>query len=123
MAQAAIGVERGEHRAIRHEQAFDIGAEGFGHLADAALPFAGLARLHAGKVIEPDAGMRIDDAERLVLLLHVLEKARQHCMLQHVGVVSRVVGVAVVHARNTKNAPAQISAKPITWFMVMAWPR
>ena len=67
--------------------------------------------------------MRIDDAERLVLLLHVLEKARQNCMLQHVGVVPRVVGVAVVHARNTKKAPAQISEKPITWFMVMAWPR
>ena len=69
------------------------------------------------------AGMRVDDAERLVLLLQLFDQPRQHRVLQHVGVVPRMIGVTVVHPRNTKKAPAQISEKPMMWFTVMAWPR
>src|SRR5882757_5103018 len=41
--------------------------------------------------------MGVDDAKRLVLLSEIVEQARQHDMLDDVGEISGVVGVAVVH--------------------------
>ena len=34
-------------------------------------------------------------------------------VFQHIGMISGVVGMTVVHPRNTKKAPAAISAKPM----------
>src|SRR5690606_23491948 len=41
--------------------------------------------------------MGVDDAEGAGLALQVLDDARQHRMLEHVGEVSGVEGVAVIH--------------------------
>jgi hypothetical protein len=42
--------------------------------------------------------MGVDNPKRLFLLLQVLDDARQHRMLDDIGKVSGVIGVAVVHA-------------------------
>jgi hypothetical protein len=42
--------------------------------------------------------MGVDDADRRVLLLQIEDDPRQHRMLDHIGEVSGVKGVAIVHA-------------------------
>ena len=59
---------------------------------------AGLAGLDRGEVIEADAGMGVDDRERLRLPAQMFEQHDQHRVLEHLGVVARVIGVAVVHS-------------------------
>ena len=82
-------------------------------LADSAVPLAGLARFDAMQVIDPDAGMGIDDAKWLGLSLQMRNDAGERDVFQDIGMVSGVIGMAVVHPRNTKKAPAAISAKPM----------
>ena len=65
--------------------------------ADTIQPFAGLLRLLAGKVVEANARMGVEQAEGLVLLLQIDDQPRQHRMLQHVGEIARMVDVAIVH--------------------------
>ncbi len=72
---------------------------GLHQLADALKPFAGFLRLLGGKVVEADAGMRVEHAEAAILLLHVADQPRQHGMFQHIGKIARMVDVAVVHFR------------------------
>ena len=69
---------------------------------DAALPFAGLFRLRRGERVTAGPGMRVDDAERRFLSLHVFEHEGEHGVLQHVGEIARVVGVAVVHGASMR---------------------
>ena len=42
--------------------------------ANAVAPFAGSLRLVGSKIVEPSAGMRVDDAKRLVLQLQIFDQ-------------------------------------------------
>ena len=42
--------------------------------------------------------MGVDDAERLVLVLQIFDQPGQHDVLDHIGEISGMIGVAVVHA-------------------------
>ena len=85
--------------------------------ADAGLPFARLERSLRGEIVEPDAGMRVDDAERRRLQLQVLDDERQHHVLEHVREIAGVIGVAIVQARfirrgRASNSPPQLGQRP-----------
>ena len=60
-------------------------------------PFARPRRFAGGQVVEPGAGMGVDDAEGGVLRLQPLDQERQDGVLDHVGEAAGVEGVAVVH--------------------------
>jgi hypothetical protein len=66
--------------------------------ADAIAPFAGAAGSLACQIVDADAGMAVEDAERRRLGLEALNHPGEHDVLQDVGMISGVKGVAVVHA-------------------------
>ncbi len=65
--------------------------------SDAVAPLSGLRRLVRVKIIETDAGMKVQHPQRLFLLLQVLEDACQYDVFQYIGMISGVIGVAVIH--------------------------
>lgn len=65
---------------------------------DTGLPLARALRLRAREIVDPGAGMRVDHAECGRLLLEVLYHQRQDRVLEHVGKISGVKGVSIVHA-------------------------
>ena len=73
--------------------------------ADFILPLAGLAGLQSRKIVAPSAGVRVDHAERSRLLFHVRQHARQHDVLDHIGKISGVIIVAIVHASTVGKRP------------------
>ncbi len=79
------------------------------HAADPLAPFAGFLRRLGAEIVDADAGMRVDDAERRRLQLQVLDDERQHGVLDDVREISGVVGVAVVHGPRLERAGAVLS--------------
>ena len=65
--------------------------------ADAVAPFLRLAGLGAGEIVAAGAGMGVDDAEGRRLVAQMHQHAAQHRVLDDVGEISGVIGVAVVH--------------------------
>src|SRR5262249_10604068 len=55
-------------------------------------------RLDGGQIVTADAGMGVDDTKPLVLLLEILDQAAEHGVLDDIGEIAGVVGVAIVHA-------------------------
>ena len=64
---------------------------------DAGQPFAAAARFIAGEIVDPGAGMGVDDAERRRLFLQIGQNAHQHDVLDDVGKAAGVKGVTVIH--------------------------
>src|SRR5205085_1103228 len=64
---------------------------------DSRPPFAAALRLLAGEVIAAAAGMAVDDAKGGRLLLQIKQDAHEHDVLDDVGEIAGVEGVAVVH--------------------------
>ena len=61
--------------------------------------------------------MRIDHAERLVLLFQMREQRHQRHMLDDIGEISGVIGVAIIHVRGSlrgrrSNSPPQLGQRP-----------
>jgi hypothetical protein len=61
--------------------------------ADTVHPFLLLAA--AAHAVSAGAGMRVDDAESLFLLRHVLQQLDQNQVLEDIGMVAGMEGVAV----------------------------
>ena len=56
-----------------------------------------LSRFDPVQRVNPDPRMGIENAKRLVLPLEMLDDPRHHDVLQHIGVISGMKGVAIVH--------------------------
>jgi hypothetical protein len=67
--------------------------------ADALFPFAAALRFRTPEIIESGAGMDVDDAEGRRLGAQMHQDANDHDMLDDVGEIAGVEGVAVVHGR------------------------
>jgi hypothetical protein len=55
------------------------------HPCNAGQPFAAAARLFAGEIVAPGAGMGVDDAKRGLLFLQIGQHAHQHDVLDDIG--------------------------------------
>ena len=76
--EGAAVVRRPYRTEIRREQTGEGRIEGAPvEAGDAALPFAGPARLVATEVVQPDPGMGIEDAEGGFLRLQPLDEERR----------------------------------------------
>src|SRR6185437_2731589 len=64
---------------------------------DAGRRLAGLFRFLAGKIVESAPGVAVDHRERLVFFGQMGQRRDQRQMLDHIGEISRVIGVSVVH--------------------------
>ena len=64
---------------------------------DSGQPFAAARRLLAAEIVNACAGMGVDDAKRRRLLLQIGQDADQHDVLDDVGEVAGMEGVAIVH--------------------------
>ena len=73
------------------------GGSGLQQAADAVLIFQGLAGFDAIQVIAANARMGIDHRKGGVLLFQMGQNQGQQGMLDHIGEVSGMIGVAVVH--------------------------
>ena len=108
MPDAALSVDRGdgaapgsEHRLGAHRQRHR--RAGFViEPADAVAPFGGAAGGIACQIIDTDAGMVVQDAERRLLGFELFDHEGEHDVLQHVGMASGMEGVAVVHALSVR---------------------
>ena len=65
---------------------------------DSLRRFAGSLRFVAGEVVETAAGMRVNDRERRFFFLQIFEDLDQREVLDHIGEIPGVKGVAIVHA-------------------------
>src|SRR5262247_1384635 len=65
--------------------------------ADAGVPLTAAARLLAAEIVEARAGMRIDCPKCCGLAAKMSENARERRVLDDVGEVAGMEGVAVVH--------------------------
>jgi hypothetical protein len=89
--------------AVEATDEFQVAAERTGRLAevpqtrDPVAELAGLRRV-AAEVVASGPGVRLEVGERLVLARQRLDQRDQHDVLQHVGEVAGVEGVAVVQA-------------------------
>ena len=83
---------------------------------DSVRRFARARRLIAGQVIKPPPRMGVDHAEALVLFLQVREQRHQCQMLDDIGEIAGVIGVAIVHLRGNRrgrrnNSPPQLGQR------------
>src|SRR5271157_4899630 len=60
-------------------------------------PFAGAACLRPGQIVNTGSRMRVDHAKRRRLFPQMQNDADKHRMFEHVGEISGVKGVAIVH--------------------------
>ena len=63
----------------------------------ALAPFARAGGLVAGKIIAANSSVRVEIAQRRVLAHQVCEDAREHRVLEDVGEIAGVEGMAVIH--------------------------
>ncbi len=64
---------------------------------DAGFGLARLPRGLGGKVVEPASAMAVDHGEGLVLLPEMQQRRHQRQMLDDIGEIPGVIGVAVIH--------------------------
>ncbi len=65
--------------------------------ADPVPPFAGFLCFFGTQVVEADSRMGVDHAESLVLAFQIFNDAGHDGVLDHIGEVSRMIGVAIIH--------------------------
>jgi hypothetical protein len=66
--------------------------------ADARAPFVAAQGLGPAEIVEAGAGMGVDNAERGGLLAQMHQHAHEHGVLDDIGEVAGVEGMAIVHA-------------------------
>ena len=115
MFDAAVRVDRPHRLQIGREQRRRLRVE-IGASISLPMPpchspvFCASAR---GQIVEADAGMGVDDAKRLVLLLQILDQPRQHDMLDDVGEISGMIGVTIIHAQRPCRRPCPSAAAAV----------
>ena len=84
---------------------------------DALRRFARARCFVAPEIVEPAARMRIDHAEALVLFLQMRDQRHQRQMLDDIGEIAGMVGVAIIHLGNRRgrcsNSPPQLGQRPL----------
>src|SRR5262249_15919587 len=73
-------------------------AAGLRKPADPSLPFTGFLRFPGVEPVKPGPGMRIDETKAALFFLKIVQAENQDDVLDDIGEVSRVIGVAIVHA-------------------------
>src|SRR5262249_56043388 len=107
------GVERGPGMEIGLEQRAHRRRDRRGDQAlDAGVPFAAAARFLAGKIVEAGARMSVDNAEGCGLDRKVCQDAGKRGVLDDVGEVAGVKGVAGVHRARSSRRWAASSPAP-----------
>ncbi len=71
--------------------------ESLDETADPVPPFAGFLRFFRTEVVKTDSRMGVDHAESLVLAFQIFNDAGHDGVLDHIGEVSRMIGVAIIH--------------------------
>ena len=126
-AQPPVGIDRADRREIGRQRRGEplrqgarrkIGPE---QPPDPARPLARLGGERRGEVVEPDPGMRVEHAERLLLRLQMLDDERQQRMLDDIREIPGVIGVAVVHEAGSRPKPACLDSG--NRWMGRAWRR
>src|SRR5437588_1153954 len=113
--EPARRIVRVDRRQIRREQRANGGIEACGaQPTDAVAPLARAVRFRAGQVGEAGARVRIDDPERRGLDAQVHDHPRKDRVLDDLGEISGVKGVAIVHDEGREVLPG---ARPqwTTW--------
>ena len=89
--------------AMTHER--KITHQGFRSILDAFEPsdpkccFAGALRLLPVEIVESAAGMGVDHRERRGFARQMIQDGHQRDVLDHIGEIAGMKGVAVIHAR------------------------
>src|SRR5690606_22441975 len=96
VAQLAIGVHRPHHLQIGFYRIRQL--RGLPQATDTLQVFAGAAGLVALQIVEAESGVAVEVGEGRLLLRQQGEQAGQHQVLEHIGVIAGMEGVAVVHA-------------------------
>ena len=105
-AQFAIRIRRGDRFEIgRQQRTHGLGQRMAGKPRDARAKLTCALRRVILQIVDADPGMGIDDAERLVLALQIVDEPCQHRVLDDVGEVAGVEGVAVIHDRYRSEGP------------------
>ena len=65
---------------------------------DPRIGFAGTARLFTHKIVESTSRVGVDDDEWRILLLEACKNGDKRQMLDHIGEIARMKGVAVIHS-------------------------
>ena len=98
MAQTAVRVGGADHVHVVLHRGGQVVA--LPQAGDAVPELGDLGGVAFGQWIEPGAGMGVDEPVGLVLLVQVVQQLNQHDVLEHIGVVAGVKGVAVTqHGR------------------------
>ena len=93
LGEHAVGIEGAHQRDVVGERRRQVVARP--EQADAALVFAVLLRVAAEQRIAAGAGVGVDEAIALVLRAEMTQDEHQHQVLEDVGMVAGVKGVAV----------------------------
>ncbi len=105
-------VERADHIEIRRQQRRHGPGERRGHQPrNAVAPFAAALRFRTGEVVEPGAGMGVDDAEGRRFLAQIMQDAREHRVLVHIGEAAGMKGVAVVQGDCLQPGPRRTASR------------
>ena len=100
--EVAGAVEGGNRVEIGRKQPTRLLADRSGdEPLNALAPFEAARRLRTVEIVAAGAGMGVDDAERRRLGAQVHQNADQDRMLDHIGKVAGVKGVAIIHGRNS----------------------
>src|SRR5690606_6301158 len=95
VAQRTVRVERAQHAKVVGGELRQVRRPP--QPADAVQPFAGTTGLVALQVVEADPGMAVEAGEGRFLARQQGDDAADDQMLEHIGVVAGMEGVAVVH--------------------------
>ncbi len=87
---------------------------GLGHQPhDPGFGLEGLATLFAGQQVAAGTAVGIEHEERAVLALEAVDQGQLHDVLEHIGVVAGMEGVAIVHGRQcTGRRPQRLCCAP-----------
>jgi hypothetical protein len=73
----------------------------------------GLAALFAGQQVAAGTAVGVEHEERAVLALEAVDQGQLHDVLEHIGVVAGMEGVAIVHGRQcTGRRPQRLCCAP-----------
>ena len=99
----ALGIVRADGFQIGPQDLADRRRRSRGQDArDPLAPFRRAPRLALRKIISARPGVSVDEAERRVLAREVNEDARQDGVLEDVGEIAGMKGMAIIHDRQTR---------------------
>src|SRR6185312_6169669 len=104
-AQPTVAVSRQEWRQLLRAE----------HVGDAVQVFIGFPGLDTVQRVAAAARMRVVVAERRWLGLQRFQQRQQHRVLEYIGEIAGVVGVAIVHGRDGLRNCGLYAAEQARW--------